>query len=101
MRFIPAVFSHTGQTHDEFKAFVREQVRHKLIDFEGEAKNSRIRSVMRWWSRCISMVIAKMASSNVAFKVARMMESIMGDQDEIIIRRGWVRRCRGGRFGNQ
>ena len=71
MRFIPAVFSHTGQTHDEFKVFVREQVRHKLIDFEGEAKNSRIRSVMRWWSRCISMAIAKTASRNVAFYSAR------------------------------
>ena len=55
LRFIPAVFSHTGQIHDEFKAFVREQVRHKLIDFEGEAKNSRIRAVMRWWSKCISI----------------------------------------------
>ena len=31
LRLIPAVFSHTGQTHGEFKAFVREQVRHKLI----------------------------------------------------------------------
>ena len=31
LRFIPAVFSHTGQIHSEFKAFVREQVRHKLI----------------------------------------------------------------------
>ena len=51
LRFIPAVFSHTGQIHGEFKAFVREQVRHKLIDFEGEAKNSMIRPVMRWWSR--------------------------------------------------
>ena len=62
------------------------QVRHKLIDFEGEAKSSRIRSMMRWWSRCISMVIAKTASRNVAFKVARMRESIMEDQDEFIIR---------------
>ena len=42
---------------------------------------------MRWWSRCMSMVIAKTASRNVAFKVARMRESIMEDQDEFIIRR--------------
>ena len=33
------------------------------------------------------MVIAKTASRNVAFKVATMRESIMEDQDEIIIRR--------------
>jgi len=80
LRFIPAVFSHTG--HSEIKAFVREQVRRKLIDFEGEAKSSRIRAIMRWWSQCISMAIAKTASRNVAFKVARMRESIMEDQDE-------------------
>ena len=31
--------------------------------------------------------IAKTASRNVAFKVARMRESIMEDQDELIIRK--------------
>ena len=33
------------------------------------------------------MAIAKTASRNVAFKVARMRESIMEDQDELIIRK--------------
>ena len=42
---------------------------------------------MRWWSKCISMVIAKTASKNVAFKVVRMRESTMGDQDEFLIRK--------------
>ena len=32
------------------------------------------------------MAIAKTASRNVAFKVARMRESIMEDQDEFVIR---------------
>ena len=43
--------------------------------------------MMRWWSKCISMVIAKTASRSMAFKVTRMKESIMEDQDEFIIRR--------------
>ena len=86
LRFIPAVFSHTGQIHDDFKALVREQIRYKLIDVEGEPKNSKIRAVMKWWTRCISMVIAKTASRNVAFKVARMRDAIMQDQDEFITR---------------
>ena len=45
-------------------------------------------SVKRW-SRCISMAIAKTASRNVAFKVARtrMRQSIMEGQDELIIRK--------------
>ena len=42
---------------------------------------------MKWWSRCISMAIAKTASRNVAFKVARMREAIMEDQDELITRK--------------
>ena len=53
LRFVPAVFSHTGQIHGEFKALVKEQIRHKLIAFEGEAKCSKIKSAMKWWSKCI------------------------------------------------
>ena len=86
LRFIPAVFSHAGQIHAEFKGLVREQIRHKLIDFEGEAKSSKIRAGMKWWSRCISVAIAKTASRSVAFKVAKMREAIMEDQDELITR---------------
>ena len=49
-------------------------------------KRSKIRGVMKWWTRCISMAIAKTASRNVAFKVARMRDAIMKDQDEFITR---------------
>ena len=58
--FIPAVFSHTStsQIHGEFKILVKEQIRQKLIAFEGEAKSPKIRSVMKWWSKCIAMAIA-------------------------------------------
>ena len=34
----------------------------------------------------ISMAIAKTASRNVAFKIAKMREAIMEDQDEFIMR---------------
>jgi len=77
LRFIPAIFSHTGQIHGESKCFVEEQIRHKLICFEGKAKSSKVRSAMKWWSKCISSAIVKTASRNVAFKVARMSESTM------------------------
>ena len=53
---------------------------------EGDAKASKTRSVMKWWSKCISMAIAKTASRNVAFKVAKMREAIMEDQDEFLMR---------------
>ena len=86
VRFAPAVLSHTGQIHGEFKAFVKEQIKQKLVAFEGDAKASKTRSVMKWWSKCISMAIAKTASRSVAFKVAKMREAIMEDQDEFLMR---------------
>ena len=43
-------------------------------------------TAMKWWSKCISMAIAKTASRNVAFKVAKMREAIMEDQDEFLMR---------------
>ena len=85
-RSIPGVFSHTNQIHVEFKILVKEQSRHKLISFEGEAKSSKVRSIMKSWSKCMSMAIAKTASRNVAFKVAKMREAIMEDQDEFLMR---------------
>ena len=41
---------------------------------------------MKWSSKCISMVITKTASRNVAFKAARMSESMLESQEEVIIR---------------
>ena len=87
LRFVPAIVSHTGQIHAEFKALIKEQIRQKLICFEGEAKSSKVRSGMNWWSRCISMTIAKTASRNVAFKVTRMREAIMENQSELLMQK--------------
>ena len=56
-----ATFSHTGQIHGAFKAFVKEQITQKLIAFEVDPKPSKIRSTMKWWSKRISVVIAKTA----------------------------------------
>ena len=53
--------SHAGQTHGELKTLAKEQIKQKLIAFEGEAKSSKTRSVTKWWSRRASMAIAKAA----------------------------------------
>ena len=70
LRFIPAVFSHTGQIHGVFKSFVKEQIRSNLEHFEGPVERSKVRSYMNWWVKCISAVIVKTASRNVPFKAA-------------------------------
>ena len=51
-------------------------IRHKLNAFKGKAKVSRIKAVMKWWTKCISMVIAKTASRNVAFKSDKLMDAL-------------------------
>ena len=45
-----------------------------------------MKSHMNWWVKCISAVIAKTASRNVAFKARRLRESIMEGQDSFIMR---------------
>ena len=45
-----------------------------------------MRSHIYWWVKCISAVIAKTASRNVAFKARRLSASIMESQDSFILR---------------
>ena len=56
------------------------------LTFEGQVKSSKVKSHMNWWVKCISAVIAKTASRNVAFKARRLRESIMEGQDSFIMR---------------
>ena len=41
---------------------------------------------MNWWVKCISAVIAKTASRNVAFKARKLSDSIMDSQESFIMR---------------
>jgi len=50
-------------------------------DKELKRKVSSAMNAMKWWSKCISMVINRTASRNVAFKVS---ESIMQSLGELI-----------------
>ena len=79
-RFAPAVFSHTGQIHESIKRLIVEQIRRKLMLLEGETKQSRVKSTMKWWPKCISMVVAKTISRNVAAKAGKMSEAVFESQ---------------------
>ena len=85
LHFVPAIFFHKGQIHRAFKSELKEQIRQKLIHFEGHTKPSKIKSVMKWWSKCISMIIAKTAGRNVAFKAANMGESAFAGQSGVVL----------------
>ena len=82
--FVLAVFSHTGQIHKSIKRLITEQSRHKLTLSEGEAKQSRVRSAMRWWTKCVSMVIVKTASRNIAFKADMMSQAVLEAQASFV-----------------
>ena len=42
-QLVPAVFSHTGQIHESIERLIKEQIRQKLILFEGKAKQSKMK----------------------------------------------------------
>ena len=85
LQLILAAFSHTGQIHTAFKDLIREQIRQKIVAFENQAKPSKIKSVFKWWSKCISMVIAKTASRNVLYKANKLGESTLARQSEMLM----------------
>ena len=64
---------------------IREQIRQKIVAFENQAKSSKINSVFKWWSKCISMVIAKTASRNVVYKANKLGESMFARQSEMLM----------------
>ena len=84
-QLIPGVFSHTGQIRTAFKDLIRGQIRQKIVAFEKQAKASKINSVFKWWSKCISMVIAKTPSRNVVYKAIKLGESIFERQSEMLM----------------
>ena len=49
-------------------------------------KQSRVRSTMRWWTKCISMVVAKTASRNIAFKTDVMSQAVLEAQASFVTR---------------
>ena len=83
--FAPAVFSHTGQFHESVERLIAGQIRHKLILSEGHAKQSKVWSTMRWWTKCVSMVIPKTASRNIAFKAGAMSKAVLDAQSSFVM----------------
>ena len=65
-----AIVSHTGWAHEPIKRLIKE----------GEAKQSKMKSTMKWLSKCISMVTAKTGSRNAAFKAGKMSEAAFETQ---------------------
>ena len=63
---------------------MKEQIRQKLISSQGRAEQSKITSTTKWWSRCLSAVIAKTASRNVVFKVSRVGASLLAAQSVVL-----------------
>merc|ERR1712005_103659 len=74
----------TGQIHESIERLIAEQIRNKLAFFEGVVKQSRVRSTMRWWTKRVSMVIAKTASRNVAFKTSVMSQAVLEAQANFV-----------------
>jgi len=83
---VPVIFSHIGQIHNAFKSFIKKQISQKLISTEGRAEKSKITSTMKWWSQCLSMMIARTASRSVNLKVSTTKESLIAAQSADLTR---------------
>ena len=90
--------SHNGQFHEPIKRLIAGQTRHRLILSKGHAKQSRVRSTMRWWTKCVSMVIAKTASRNIAFKAGTMSKAILDAQSSFVTPEATGQQVRSGGF---
>ena len=75
----------SGQIHEsiENKRLIKEQIRHKLVLSEDEAKQSK-KSTMKWWSKFVCMMIAKTVSRNVTFKAGKMSGAIFETQADFV-----------------
>ena len=69
-----------GFNRELMTAASKRQASEARETFESRAKPSRIKSVMKWWSKCISMVIA---SRNVAFKSDKLVEALFQEQSVV------------------
>lgn len=55
----------------------------QLTIAEGEAKTSRVDSIFRWWSKCISATICRAVGRNIIFSSARISKTINVDRRPI------------------
>ena len=58
------VFSLAGQTHGAIERMMKEWIHHKSTLSKGVAKQSEVRSIMKWSSNCVSTTIAKTSSGS-------------------------------------
>ena len=82
---VASSFNYNTNTNIIGVVIIREQIRQKFVHFENQAKASKINSVFKWWSKCISMAIAKTASRNVIYKANKLGESMFVRQSEMLI----------------
>ena len=82
---VASSFNYNTNTNIIGVVIIREQIRQKFVHFENQAKPSKINSVFKWWSKCISMAIAKTASRNVIYKANKLGESMFVRQSEMLI----------------
>ena len=57
-----------------YVSLLREQICQNLVALEGQTKPSKIKSVLKWWSKCVSMVIAKTVSKILIMQITNKVE---------------------------
>ena len=81
---LPTTRSELAAVIDNYKA--TQSANSLSLWLSNELHNTKIKSLMKWQSKRVSMVIAKAASRNVAFRSAKLVESVFAGQSDALTR---------------
>ena len=81
-RFIPAIFSHTGQIHKEVMDLMSSQIKHKLQLDDPQVQSSKIKGMLNLWVKQLSCVINRTAARNIIAGKAALVDAVNASSND-------------------
>ena len=75
-RFIPVIFSHTGQIHKDAMDFMSAQIEGKFELEDDQLQSSKIKSTLNLWVKQLSCVINRTAARNIIAGKAALVDAV-------------------------
>ena len=75
-RFIPAIFSHTGQIHKDVMDLMSDQIKHKLQLDDPQVQSSKVKGMLNLWVKQLSCVINRTAARNIIAGKAALVDAV-------------------------
>ena len=81
-RFIPAIFSHTGQIHKDVMDLMSDQIKHKLQLDDHQVQSSKIKGMLNLWVKQLSCVINRTAARNIIAGKAALVDAVNASSND-------------------